>query len=777
MNTILGKDKFLFLRNEIEQHFCDKKIDSCSINYINNYINTLKSKVSNFFFLIVPDKSVVCLDKLPDEYNKDNISRKYAEILKIQENVYDLYENMNVEDYCITDSHINFVGGLKISKLIISYLISKLSLEDINLDDSHLNTTIYKNFRGDLTSKINLNREDETLFEDLKILSFNSYKDIIKTDKINFRFCLLRKSKHVVNLDAKIKKKILIFGDSTTSIRIFDFLTFYFEDIFFYWNHLQINNELIEEYNPDILLDIRTERFLVLGDYFVNKIINSKIQNFTYNEIVNNLSSMSYYELKELLKIINNSEEIMNNSFFFSKLCTKEKGISNFNIDNILDEGLKEMFMEDMGNIIIPSFVNLLKTFKNIPINFNSKLYKKLNDDLKHLNYIEVIIHYENYGYNEKRKYVPVDFDPEIYKRLNEDLKFMNSEELLAHYQKYGFDEKRKYKYSNIPDDFYPEIYKELNNDLEFMNSEELLTHYENYGYNEKRQYKIIKDIQVFIYCGGKCGSSTLNKTFLSLNYNCLHVHSNKCYESVYKYLIDYTNIQTLKELISIQEFDKVYIIDVYRDPFERLISSFFQLDLHKLGNNYKSHDISICNYFLYKSYKFESYHPLDEEYPVLKDLPFISKYIYHVDGRNNYIKLKFKDIDNWSEYLSEIFEKEIPIISGNVSENKEYSELYKEFKKQFVISQEMFDYFTSSFTFKKYNSLEEQEEYKNKWNLKIRPNEYFKELLDNAKYVNCPENFNIEQYKILNPDLQELNDYELRYHYELYGHIEGRNY
>ena len=53
-----------------------------------------------------------------------------------------------------------------------------------------------------------------------------------------------------------------MFDDSSTYNKIFEFLSFYFENSIFYWNHFEINEKIIKEINPDIMIDIRTERFI-----------------------------------------------------------------------------------------------------------------------------------------------------------------------------------------------------------------------------------------------------------------------------------------------------------------------------------------------------------------------------------------------------------------------------------------------------------------------------------------------------------------------------------
>ena len=77
---------------------------------------------------------------------------------------------------------------------------------------------------------------------------------------------------------------------------------------------------------------------------------------------------------------------------------------------------------------------------------------------------------------------------------------------------------------------------------------------------------------QVFIYCSGKSGSSTLLNTFKMNYYQCTKLHTNIKFEWQFK--------KSIFDMIdsSCEKFDKIYIIDSYRTPIERKISSFFMI-------------------------------------------------------------------------------------------------------------------------------------------------------------------------------------------------------
>jgi hypothetical protein len=231
------------------------------------------------------------------------------------------------------------------------------------------------------------------------------------------------------------------------------------------------------------------------------------------------------------------------------------------------------------------------------------------------------------------------------------------------------------------------------------------------------------KDIyQVFIYCGGKCGSSTLFRTFKNLNYKCLHVHRN------YYYCLDLDNDISLFDTIekSRKHFDKIYIIDSYRTPIERKISSFFQnihkhTDIKDFNNIHVNEVIEIFNKKNY-IYYLEDYHPFDEILDYLNinnNIPFDFSNKYTIMHHENIvlIKLLFKDINEWGNILGNIFNTEIKMISDNESKNKTYFTLYKKFLENYKPPKKYINCFLKhDKKFKTYNTHDEQNDYIQYW-------------------------------------------------------------
>ena len=134
-----------------------------------------------------------------------------------------------------------------------------------------------------------------------------------------------------------------------------------------------------------------------------------------------------------------------------------------------------------------------MSTFRNIPSDFDEKIYLKLNPDVDAAFNDNPHLHYENYGFFENRKYkvdVPKDFVGGVYLKLNPDLKEQYLNNPIDHYLNYGFFENRKYKV-DVPEDFNNEIYLKLHPDIREKYSDSPIDHYCHYGYFENRKYKL----------------------------------------------------------------------------------------------------------------------------------------------------------------------------------------------------------------------------------------------------------------------------------------------
>lgn len=224
----------------------------------------------------------------------------------------------------------------------------------------------------------------------------------------------------------------------------------------------------------------------------------------------------------------------------------------------------------------------------------------------------------------------------------------------------------------------------------------------------------------IFVCSGGKCGSNILHNTFINNNYDSIKLRNISDYKLIsndyFTYIFDRIDL-------SCKNYENIYIIDSYRTPIERKISSFFQ---HIQGYlpNYNQLSIKEISDFFNTNIllTIEDYHSIDQvmtHYNVPLFNSFDLKKKYNIVKQNNkiFIKILFKDIQNWDKILSNIFKKEINLYNSNLIENKEINNLYKEFKENYKVPKKYINTILVNDThFKIYNTKSEQTEYINYW-------------------------------------------------------------
>ena len=275
----------------------------------------------------------------------------------------------------------------------------------------------------------------------------------------------------------------------------------------------------------------------------------------------------------------------------------------------------------------------------------------------------------------------------------------------------------------------------------------------------------------IIVCCGGKCGSTTLLNTFINNGYQTIHTHGIN-HPIWFK-----DDIDSIEKLLAIQENNKVYVFDSYRPPIERHISSFFNnINLLHIFKPLNKININMLIYWYNKYFiDIDNYHPLDsmfhifENYKFNFDKEYIKKIIYLENKEIIYIKLRFKSIHLWNKILSEIMKKDIIIHSANLSEDKFYIKLYKEFNDNYLVPIEYLNKIQSYDTFIRYNSLLEKEEYIKKWTNKSMKTDLFLEKITDSMFENIPDNFNPQMY-IKKNSLNYDNNLDAKIHYEFEG-------
>ena len=122
--------------------------------------------------------------------------------------------------------------------------------------------------------------------------------------------------------------------------------------------------------------------------------------------------------------------------------------------------------------------------------------------------------------------------------------------------------------------------------DLSLMTKVELLKNANNILNITKSSLSKI----IFIYSNPKVGSTSLVtsiRMFASHIYNVIHIHD----EEMLKKLSNISNV-TINEIILYNKYigKEVFVIDIYRSPIERKISTFFEkIDTYHFNNSSKN--------------------------------------------------------------------------------------------------------------------------------------------------------------------------------------------
>ena len=282
--------------------------------------------------------------------------------------------------------------------------------------------------------------------------------------------------------------------------------------------------------------------------------------------------------------------------------------------------------------------------------------------------------------------------------------------------------------YKNIPFDFNWREYLDINSDLRHHISDEYNAklNYDLYGFYENRFYKKsqLRNINTFIYCGGKCGGVTLRNTFQQKHIPCIHSHSNQ------EFNVNYIGCGGIHELIkrNMGLHKTIYVIDSYRLPIERKMSSFFQnisIDIPDYKSKTIDELITHFNHqYIYNvdpTQNNEDYHPIDEmiEYlGISQNINFDFNKFYGVCKYQNivFIKLRFQNIDKWEGILSGITGRSLSLCCDNLSKNKPYVNLYEQFKRKYKVPKSYLENLSKNSIFIKYNTPNEQTEYINYW-------------------------------------------------------------
>jgi hypothetical protein len=227
----------------------------------------------------------------------------------------------------------------------------------------------------------------------------------------------------------------------------------------------------------------------------------------------------------------------------------------------------------------------------------------------------------------------------------------------------------------------------------------------------------------IFVYSGPKVGSTSIVSSlriFGSDKYSIIHIHDEEMLK-----VLGHINGITVNEIILYNKYlgKDVFVIDVYRSPIERKISTYFE----KIGAyHFNNTDENINKYNIHKIInRFNKLFPhlangdhfIDKYNISIPDnFDYTNKYLLVKENGISYIKLRLKDSHLWGPILTNIFGSRICIVKDYESINKPIRDLYILFKSTYKIPKNLLDDLMQCKYFKYFYSINEQDEYYNQW-------------------------------------------------------------
>lgn len=237
----------------------------------------------------------------------------------------------------------------------------------------------------------------------------------------------------------------------------------------------------------------------------------------------------------------------------------------------------------------------------------------------------------------------------------------------------------------------------------------------------------------VFVYCTGKSGSTTLETTFKKMKYDVLRAHSIHDFLKIKK-----NNYEEYGENVNIFDIideskknkEKIYIIDCFRYPIERVLSEFFHHIAvgRKYLPEYKNYTIKeLINIFNNKYLcKMGNYNSLNDILIHYKLTQFEQRkegerYLLKTHENIVFIKLFFENISEWDSILSEIFNKQITIHKHNMTNKKPYYDVYKKFLEEYKVPNKYYlNILENDKNLMVFTTNEEREKYLEYWKNRI---------------------------------------------------------
>ena len=264
----------------------------------------------------------------------------------------------------------------------------------------------------------------------------------------------------------------------------------------------------------------------------------------------------------------------------------------------------------------------------------------------------------------------------------------------------------------------------------------------------------------VFVYSAPKVGSTSIVSSLRIFGIefiDIIHIHD----EEMLKVLANVNEV-SINEIILFNKYlgKDVYVINIYRSPIERNISTYFE----KIGcYHFNNKDEEVNKYNIQKIIdRFNNIFPwigvgdhfIDKYNIKIPDrFDYKNKYIIVNENNINYITLRLKDSNEWGRILTNIFGFKIHIIKDYESSNKPIKYLYNSFKKQYKIPKNLLNKVLNDKYLKYYYSEDEINIYNNEW---LNKSDNYRESYNYAQYK-LYEQITIENIHI---DIIQLDHY-----------------
>ena len=222
--------------------------------------------------------------------------------------------------------------------------------------------------------------------------------------------------------------------------------------------------------------------------------------------------------------------------------------------------------------------------------------------------------------------------------------------------------------------------------------------------------------MNVFIFSGMRTGSNTLIKSLNESGINCKGAHNSSHFMRKYKGILKH----------HLQDLNNPIILKSYRTPMEQLLSIFYLNNFSVNGNDiFNVWNLNQLNSKF--TTEFDSLYRKISEQDLINflfnknivetDFDYEKKYNKITNNGVTLITVRFSEISNWGEILSNALGKTIRVYEDNVN----YNSKFKELKECLVINRYIYNVIERDRNLKIFLTEGERQKYLNYWKQKIR--------------------------------------------------------